>query len=44
MATWMIRAGRGGVYAKSWVEAGIVGIGWDFDGADIASMTQDQLR
>ena len=44
MATWMIRAGRGGVYAKSWVEAGIVGIGWDFDGANIASMTQDQLR
>lgn len=44
MDTWMIRAGRGGVYAKSWVEAGIVGIGWDFDGANIASMTQDQLR
>ena len=44
MDTWMIRAGRGGVYAKSWVETGIVGIGWDFDGADIASMTQSQLR
>lgn len=44
MDTWMIRAGRGGVYAKSWVETGIVGIGWDFDGADIASMSHDQLR
>ena len=40
----MIRAGRGGVYANSWVETGIVGIGWDFDGADIASMSHDQLR
>lgn len=44
MSIWMIRAGRGGVYAKSWIEAGIVGIGWDFDGANIASMTHDQLR
>ncbi len=44
MGTWMIRAGRGGVYAKSWVETGIVGIGWGFDGADIASMSHDQIR
>lgn len=44
MDTWVIRAGRGGVYANSWVETGIVGIGWDFDGADIASMSHDQLR
>ena len=44
MDTWMIRAGRGGVYAKSWIETSIVGIGWDFDGADIASMSHDQLR
>lgn len=44
MDTWMIRAGRGGVYAKSWVETGIVGIGWDFGGADITSMSHDQLR
>lgn len=41
MDTWMIRAGRGGVYAKSWIETSIVGIGWDFDGADIASMSHD---
>lgn len=44
MGTWMIRAERGSVYAKSWIDAGIVGIGWDFDGKDIASMTHDELR
>ncbi|MDY3754208.1 MAG: restriction endonuclease [Collinsella sp.] len=44
MATWMIRAGRGGVYAKDWVENGYVGIGWDFGGVDIASTSHEQLR
>lgn len=44
MRAWMIRAGRGGVYAEDWVEQGIVGIGWDFGGADIASMTKEEIR
>ena len=44
MTGWMIRAGRGGVYAQSWFEAGIIGIGWDFGRADIASMTKEQIR
>ena len=44
MTGWMIRAGRGGVYAQSWFEAGIIGIGWDFGRADIASMTKKQIR
>ena len=44
MDAWMIRAGHGGVYAAEWYESGIVGIGWDFDGADIASMSREQLR
>lgn len=35
MTGWMIRARRGGVYDQSWFEAGIIGIGWDFGGADI---------
>ena len=33
MGAWMIRAGRGGVYASDWLERGVIGIGWDFDGA-----------
>lgn len=40
----MIRAGRGGVYAPSWLECGVIGIGWDFDGADIAAMNREQIR
>lgn len=40
----MIRAGRGGVYAKDRVENGCVGIGWDFGGVDIASTSHEQLR
>lgn len=42
--TYIIRAGRGGVYAGEWLEAGVVGIGWDFGGADIASMTREQIH
>lgn len=44
MATWMIRAGRGGVYAADWLERGYVGIGWDFGGVDISVMSRDQIR
>lgn len=44
MGAWMIRAGRGGVYASDWLEHGVVGIGWDFDGADIAAMNREQIR
>ncbi len=44
MGAWMIRAGRGGVYASDWLERGLVGIGWDFGGADIASMSREQIR
>lgn len=40
----MIRAGRGGVYAPSWLERGVIGISWDFDGADIAAMDREQIR
>lgn len=44
MGAWMIRAGRGGVYAPSWLERGVIGISWDFDGADIAAMDREQIR
>ncbi len=44
MSAWMIRAGRGGAYASDWVENGIIGIGWDFSGADIAAMNRDQIK
>lgn len=44
MGAWMIRAGRGGVYASDWLEHGVIGIGWDFDGADIAAMNREQIR
>lgn len=44
MNVWMIRAGRGGTFAADWIENGIVGIGWDFDGLDIANMDRDQIR
>ena len=44
MNAWMIRAGRGGTFATDWVENSIIGIGWDFDGLDIASMDRDQIR
>ena len=38
------RWARGGVYATSWLERGVIGIGWDFDGADIAAMNREQIR
>ncbi len=44
MSAWMIRAGRGGVYATDWLERGLIGIGWDFGGADIASMSREEIR
>ena len=44
MGAWMIRAGRGGVYATDWLERGMIGIGWDFGGADISSMSRCQIR
>lgn len=44
MCAWMIRAGRGGTFATDWVENGIIGIGWNFDGLDIANMDRRQIR
>ena len=44
MNAWIVRAGRNGVYAEEWVEAGCVGIGWDFDGANIAAMGRDEIH
>lgn len=44
MTAWMIRAGRGGARAAEWLEAGKVGIDWDFGGVDIASMSRDEMK
>lgn len=44
MGAWMIRAGRGGAYAADWLARGVIGIGWDFGGADIAAMDREQIR
>lgn len=44
MDAWLIRAGRGGAHAADWIRSGIVGIGWDFGGADIASMSREQIE
>lgn len=44
MSAWMIRAGRGGAYAADWLDQGIIGIGWDFVGADIANMSRDKIK
>lgn len=44
MGAWIIRAGRGGIYAEDWASRGIVGIGWDFNGVDIAAMSKDDIR
>ncbi len=44
MDAWLIRAGRGGAYAADWIRNGIVGIGWDFGGADIAAMSREQIE
>lgn len=44
MSSWMIRAGRGGIYATDWLNRGLVGIGWDFGATDIASMSREQIR
>lgn len=44
MGAWMIRAGRGGAYAADWLERSVIGIGWDFGGADIAAMDREKIR
>ena len=44
MSSWMIRAGREGIYAADWLNRGLVGIGWDFGATDIASMSREQIR
>ncbi|WP_241734431.1 restriction endonuclease [Bifidobacterium dentium] len=44
MSSWMIRAGRGGIYAADWLNRGLVSIGWDFGATDIASMSREQIR
>lgn len=40
----MIRAGRGGAYAADWLDRNVIGIGWDFGGADIANMNREQIK
>lgn len=40
----MIRAGHGGAYAAGWLDRNVIGIGWDFDGADIANMSREQIK
>lgn len=44
MAAWMIRAGRGGIYAEQWHERGYVGIGWDCGGENLSAMNLEQIR
>ncbi len=44
MGAWMIRAGRGGAYAADRLDRNVIGIGWDFDGADIADMSREQIK
>lgn len=44
MRAWMIRAGRGGAYAAGWLDRNVIGIGWDFDGVDIANMSRGQIK
>ena len=44
MDAWLIRAGRGGAHAADWIRNGIVGIGWDFGGADIAAMSRERIE
>lgn len=44
MDAWLIRAGHGGAHAADWIRNGIVGIGWDFAGADIAAMSREQIE
>ena len=39
----MIRAGRGGVYAADWLKRCIIGISWDFGGANIAATDRNDL-
>lgn len=40
----MIRAGRGGAHAADWLDRNVIGIGWDFDGADIVNMSREQIK
>lgn len=40
----MIRAGYGGAYAADWLDRNVIGIGWDFDGADIVNMSREQIK
>ncbi len=44
MGAWLIRAGRGGMYADDWLDRGIVGIGWDLGGEDISCMDRDRMK
>ncbi len=44
MGAWIIRAGRGGTYTADWLERGVIGIGWDFGGLDIAPMDREETR
>lgn len=44
MSAWMIRAGRGGMYATEWLDKSVVGIGWDLEGANIALMPKEEIR
>lgn len=44
MTSWMIRAGRAGAYAPDWLEQNVIGIGWDLNGVDIASMSHNEIR
>ena len=44
MAAWIIRAGKGGVWAAEWISRGHIAIYWNLGGADIAAIPKDQIK
>lgn len=44
MSAWIIRAGKGGAFAASWLDRGYVAIYWNLGGAEISGLDKGQLK
>lgn len=44
MSAWIVRAGKGGIYAASWLDDGYIAIYWNLGGAAISGLTRKQIK
>lgn len=44
MSAWIVRAGKGGIYATSWLDDGYIAIYWNLGGSEISGLDKEQIK